>query len=135
MSRRQRTGTEGKELQKKRKCQYPSTPLTLSDFLCNATEKKVQMDLQSEMNAYMIHRVALNNSSFQHPFLGLQDYNSLTRATHTEESHVIYLEVLDAVADCKDTMMTLLHSLRSRFIEQRNMIWLVLEGYANFMKY
>ena len=67
---------------------YPSTPLTLSDFLCNATEKKVQMDLQSEKNAYMIHRVALNNSSFQHTFLGLQDYNSLTRAIHTEESHV-----------------------------------------------
>ena len=88
------------------------------------------MDLLSEMNAYMIHRVALNNSSFQHSFLGLQDYCSLTRATHTKESHVIYLRVLDTVADCKDTMMALLHSLRSRFIEQRNMRWLVLEGDA-----
>ena len=43
---------------------------------------------------------------------------------------MIYLEVLDAVADCKDTMMTLLHSLRSRFFEERNMRWLVLEGDA-----
>ena len=85
-------------------------------------------ELQGEMNAYMIHRVAVRNSSFEHPFLNLQDYYSLTRPTHTEISQVIYLEVLDAVADCKDTMLTLLHSLRSRFIEEKNMRWLVLEG-------
>ena len=40
------------------------------------------MELQGEMNAYMIHRVAVWNSSFEHPFLNLQDYYSLTRPTH-----------------------------------------------------
>ena len=64
-------------------------------------------------------------------FLGLQDYCALTRSTHTEESYVMYLDVLDAVADCKDTMMGLLHSLRKMFVEDRNMRWLVLEGDAN----
>lgn len=48
------------------------------------------MDLRSEMNAYMIHRVALYSRSLQHPLLGLQDYYSLSRPTLTEESHVIY---------------------------------------------
>ena len=42
----------------------------------------------------------------------------------------MYLEVLDAVADRKDTMMALLHSLKKTFIEERNMQWLVLEGDA-----
>ena len=64
------------------------------------------MEMQGEMNAYMIHRVAVWNSSFQHPFLNLQDYYFLTRPTRREISQVIYLEVLDAVADCKDTMLT-----------------------------
>ena len=88
------------------------------------------MDLQSEINTYMLHRVALNNSGFKHPFLGLQDYYSLIRPTHTEKSNVMYLEVLDAVADCKDTMLTLLHSLQTRFIEGKGLQWLILEGDA-----
>ena len=135
--RRERTGTEGKGPQEKThvpelsyRPNHHSTQLALSDFLCSVTEKTLEMDLQREMNAYMVHRVAACNSTFQHPFLNLQDYYSLTRPTHTEPSQVIYLEVLDAVADCKDTMMILLHSLRSRFIEERNMRWLVLEGDA-----
>ena len=88
------------------------------------------MDLQIEMNVFVIHRVALYNSSFKYTFLNLQDYYSITRPTHTEVSNVMYLEVIDAVADCKDTMMVLLHSLRSRFIEEKDMRWLVLEGDA-----
>ena len=107
-----------------------SNDLTLSDFVCNSKETQSQLDLQSEMSVYIIHRVALCNSSCKHPFLGLQDYYALTRCTHTEESYVMYLDVLDAVADCKDTMMGLLHSLRKMFVEDRNMRWLVLEGDA-----
>ena len=53
----------------------------------------------------MLHRVALYNSGFKHPFIVLQGYFSLTRPTHTEESRVIYLKVLDAVADCKETLL------------------------------
>lgn len=82
------------------------------------------------MNAYIIHRTALYNNDFTHTFISLQDYYSLTRPTHTEESRVVYLEVMDAVADCKDTMMTLLHSLHENLIEGRNMQWLVMEGDA-----
>ena len=57
------------------------------------------MDLQSEMNAFIIHREALCNSSFEYTFLNLQDYYSITRPTHTEVSNVVYLhvEVIDAV--------------------------------------
>jgi hypothetical protein len=104
--------------------------LALSDFVANAEESKSEQELHGKMNVYIAHRVVLHNSGYKYPFLGLQDYYALMRPTHTEQSHVIYLEVLDAVADRKDTMMGLLYSLRSTFIEQRKMQWLVLEGDA-----
>ena len=49
----------------------------------------------------------------------MQDYYALTRPTHTERSHVMYLEVLDAVADSKDTMMGLLYSLKKFYTCRR----------------
>lgn len=55
--------------------------------------------------------MALSNSICKYPFLCLQDYYALTRSTHTEESYVMYLDVLDAVADCKETMTGLLHKI------------------------
>ena len=130
MPRRLRTGTEGRTLQDIPPAHLPeptyrhtchSKDLTLSDFVCNSKETQSQFDLQSEMNVYIIHRVALCNSSCKHPFLGLQDYYALTRCTDTEDSYVMCLDVVDAVADCKDIMMGLLHSLRKMFVEDRNM--------------
>ena len=84
------------------------------------------------MNVNIAHRVALHDSGFKYPFLGLQDYYALTWPNHTERSHVTYLEVLDAVADSKDIIMGLLYSLKKGFIEERKMQWLVLEGDAKF---
>ena len=139
LQRRLRTGTEGKYPQHQLHVhpdEFPHCPthqsrhLTLSHFLCNDNEKESQRELESEMNSYIVHRVVFTNSSSQYPFLHLQDYCSLIRSTHTEVSKVIYLEMLDAVADCKDTMMVVLHNLRTRFIEERKMRWLVLEGDA-----
>ena len=59
--------------------------------------------------------------------IDLQYYFSLTRITHAEKSQV---EAIDAVTDCKDTMMQLLHNLQPQFIMGNNMRWLMLEGDA-----
>ena len=137
--KRLRTGTEGRMLHAKAPIELPvptyqhrrhATVLNLSDFVPNSDESQSQHDLQCEMNAYVAHRVALHSSGLKYPFLGLQDFYALIRPTHTEQSLVMYLEVLDAVADRKDTMMALLHSLKETFIEERNMQWLVLAGDA-----
>ena len=52
-----------------------------------------------------------------HNKFDVQDYFSLTRATHTEISQVAYLEVLDAISDSKDTLilLDLLHDLQIAF--------------------
>ena len=142
--RRVRTGTEGIQPlvqpqqphtleslpSKSIQCHFDNAALTLSHFQSSGTEKQAGMELQTETNAYMVHRTALYNSNFKSPFLSLQDYYFLIRATHTEQSNVVYLQVMDAVANCKDTMITLLHNLHETFIEGRNMQWLVVEGDA-----
>ena len=137
--RRLRTGTEGSTPQTTLPTHLPEPTYhhhchrndsTLADFICNSKETQSQADLQHEMNVYLMHRVAFQKSSCTHPFLGLQNYYALTRPSHTEKSHVMYLDVLDAVADRKETMMGLLHSLRKTFIEERKNQWLILEGDA-----
>jgi len=82
------------------------------------------------MNTYILHRIAISSSTADKPFLNIQDYFSLTRTTHTEKSQIAYLEVMDSVADRKDTVMQLLHDLQQRFIVGQSMKWLVLEGDA-----
>jgi hypothetical protein len=103
--RRQRTGTEGgKQLAKPaldpleptRLRTFQSKGLTLSDFIASSEETASQHEFQNEINVFIAHRVALHNSGFKYPFMSLQDYYCLLRPTHTEQSQVIYLEVLDA---------------------------------------
>ena len=41
-----------------------------------------------------------------------------------------YLEVMDAVADTKDTMIEMLYNLHRKFIEDQGLNYLVVEGDA-----
>ena len=66
----------------------------------------------------------------QGTFLNLQQYLSVPRINHTENSNILYLQVMDAVADTKDTMMAMLHKLYTEFIEGQGLQYLVLEGDA-----
>ena len=65
----------------------------------SATETEAVLDFQKEVNSYMLHRVAVCNSTVQLSFLNIQDYFTLTTVTHTEISQVVYLAVMDAVAE------------------------------------
>ena len=60
----------------------------------------------------------------------MQDHFTLTKIIHNEKSNVAYLEVMDAVPDCRDTIMQLVHSLREKFIVGQGMRWLVVAGDA-----
>ncbi len=93
-------------------------------------ENTALRELQEEVNVYMLHTVATAKSVSESPFMSIQDYFSLTRVTHTERSQVVYLEVMDAVADNKDTIIQMLHDLHQEFICDRSMQWLVVEGDA-----
>lgn len=107
---------------------------TLADFFLSSSEHLAQLELNEELNAYMLQVLATEKGDTETPFLNLQDYFGLTRITHTERSHVVYLEVMDAVEDTKDTVMQLLHDFRREFVDEKGMEWLVVDGDARFMK-
>ena len=100
----------------------------MEDFLASATETEVTLELHDDLHTYILYGEAASTTN--EPLFSIQEFFSLVRATHTEQSQVVYLEVMDAVADTKDTMNQLLHDLHEQFIVSQNMKWLVLEGDA-----
>ena len=85
-------------------------------------------ELQQELNMYILYRLLVNKNVSHQIFLTIQDYFTVTRATHTEKSEVAYLKVMDAVADSKDTIMLMLHDLHQKYIVEQNRQWLLVEG-------
>ena len=65
---------------------------------------------------------------------GLQDYLATIRPTHTHPSEIEYHNVLDAVADSKDTVMTVISDLYEQYVVQHNLTHLILEGDAKLYK-
>ena len=94
-------------------------------------ESESQSDVQYELFCYVIQKIAVaqaeTTSDNPLPFINVQDYFSLTRATHTEKSKVAYLEALDAISDSKDTLLDLLHDLYVKLIVNQNKEYLVIE--------
>ena len=106
IQKRHRTGTEGQQemgklppapkphLQATQHRTCYSSSLVLSRFRTSGAEKEAQGDILREINTYLLHRVAVYNSTLQQPFLSMQDHFTLTRITHNEKSNVAYLEVM-----------------------------------------
>lgn len=141
--RRLRTGTEGLGQSQK----SPSHPVVISatqvtqvmltlkgkqlqDFKMSPEELSAIEEIKFDLNTYMLLRHSIAKVQESRTFLNMQDYFSLTRATHTEKSNVLYLEVMDAKADSKDTIMHMLNNLHEQYITQRRKQWLIVEGDA-----
>ena len=92
------------------------------------TENESVHSLNFELFSYMIQKHSVAESNSDQPFIGIQDYFNLTRATHTETSKIVYLEVMDAISDTKDTQLELLHELFTKFIKDQPREYLVVEG-------
>ncbi len=107
---------------------------TLSDFETSCEEALMLKELQEQLNVYMILRTFASDTRPQYTFLNMQQYFSVTRANHTEKSNVLYLEILDAVADSKDTLMEVLHNLHQKFIKGHGLQYLVVEGDAKLFE-
>ncbi len=106
------------------------TRKTLTDFKTGETDTLALQELQEELNAYMLQKIAASDRDPEHPYINIQDYFSLTRVTHTKKSCVVYLDVLDAVADRKDTLMSMLHDLYQQLVVDQKRQWVVVEGDA-----
>ena len=69
-------------------------------------------ELQTNLNLYIAQRTTLQYKEPNRVLLNLQDYLRITTVTCTEKSHVTYLQVMDAVADSKNTIIQLLSDLQ-----------------------
>ena len=73
----------------------------------------------------MLQKVAISTDK---TLLNIQDHFSCTRAARTEKSSVYFLNIMDAIADNKDSLMSMLFDLHAQFIESRKCTYLVVEG-------
>ena len=74
------------------------------------TETESLQDSQNELFTFMLQKIAIADNSYEHPFIrcNIQNYFNMTRVTHTEQSQVADLEVMDVISDSKDTLLELL---------------------------
>ena len=150
IKRRARTGLEGNirqdipfpiHIQPNRQHHNPHThTLTLQSFKLSQTEENSLEELREDLNTYILqkytHSLTQNthtDASTQPVVLNIQDYMTymrVIRPVQSEKSNVVYLQVLDAKSERKDTLMQILFDLHRRFIEGQGKEHLVLTADA-----
>ena len=138
--RRERTGLEGKTHStyqtKLTECDHPTqytqrNALKLPGFQQSASEEAVLQTLREQMELYIllqyhVHKQLPHHFELDSPVvLNIQDYMKLLRPVIPDKSSVVYLKVLDAKSDSKDTLMQILHELYQQFIighEKKNLV-------------
>ena len=104
--------------------------MCLAEFLPTTNEKAVFSELQEQMHSYILLRHSVHQQAPDKVAPGLQDYLATIRPSHTHPSEIKYHSVLDAVADSKDTVMTVISDLYEQFVVQHNLTHLILKGDA-----
>ena len=96
--------------------------MELARFQQSASEETVLQTLREQMDLYVLLQYHVHNQ-LSHRFeldspvvLNMQDYMKLVRPVVPDKSNVVYLQVLDAKSDSKDTLMQILHELYQQFI-------------------
>ena len=105
-----------------------SESVDLQYFKLNPTEECTINNLQKEMNMYILQKHT--HASSDTDILHLQDYLKIISPVKVERSKVVYLQVLDAVSENRDTIMTVLFDLHHRFIDGQGKKFIVLAADA-----
>ena len=104
---------------------------TLADFYVSFDELQALSDLQKDTNTYMLYQTTLYKNRTDQILINIQNFFSVIRPTHTETSKVMYVDVMDAVADSKDTITQLLQCLyEEEYIIEKGHQILVVAGDA-----
>ena len=105
-------------------------PLTLSieNFRVTVTESIKVLEFLAHATSYCLLQ---NGIQEEQQLLGLQSFFSIaTKASKPEVGIVKYVQVLDEVADSKDTILHVISELHAEYISKHNHKYLVLEGDA-----
>ena len=100
--------------------------LTISDFQVSYDEQQSLTKLQTQVTSFFLIKDA-----FQGELIGMQTFFAVsTNALEPEVGHVKYIEVLNEVADSKDTVLHVIGDLYSQYICKHDKKFLLLEGDA-----
>ena len=130
--RRERTGLEGKtnstyQTELTEQHHHPTrytqrNASELDSFQQSASEERVLQTRREQMDLYVLLQYHVHNQVSHHfeldspVVLNMQDYMKLVSPVIPDKSNVVYLQVLDAKSDSKDTLMQILHELYQQFI-------------------
>ena len=108
-----------------------SNTLSHSDFQLNSDEKCEINQLREHMDMYILQRHAhCSKSVTPGEILTLQDYMAVIAPVCSEMCNVVYLQVLDAKSESKDTLMAILFDLHHHFIEGKDKQYLAIAADA-----
>ena len=126
----------------------PSSPVQLPDSHSSSSRQRFIPDLQvklstsersaiarfkKEMDMYTLFNYLLSTddtSEVDACTLSIQDYMTIVCPVTVQKSNIIYMQVLDAKSENKDTLMTIMFDLHKHFIEQQGKEFLVITADA-----
>ena len=112
------------------KCRTSLLPgTTVEDFRVTDSEQDTFGSVRDQLTAYFLLKHQNSSNSTEH-LIGIQDYMRLANPYQAERSNIVYLNVLDAKADTKDTIVQVLQNVHRKFIEGKKKEWLLIEGDA-----
>ena len=113
---------------------HPPINISLTDFKTSASEKKSVESLSQDLYTYLWLKLNLDSNDSINTFVSVQDYFILTKPKEKEKSNIVYFDVLDAIADKKETVLLVLDKLKKQIIEGQGKQWLVVPGDAKLYK-
>ena len=103
--------------------------MELASFQQSASEEAVLQTLREQMDLYVLLQYHVHNQ-LSHRFeldspvvLNMQDYMKLVRPVIPNKSNVVYLQVLDAKSDSKDTHANFTRTLPAVYNWARKKTW------------
>ncbi len=107
--------------------------LEMSSFEVSSKEMKSVEKLQESLCTYQLTKQVFNQyekGDKSEVLLDLHQFLISHPSSSQEKSEVVYLQALDAIADRKDTLILVLNDLHARFIKNKQMKHLLVEGDA-----
>ena len=133
LKRRARTGTEGNPMVlSSPRVQFPASEsrnsrnYTTLDMQIVQREKSAIAQFRKEMDTYTLLNYTHCKDGADTPIMSVQEYMAVISPVTAQKSNVVYMEVLDAKSESKDTLMTIIFDLHERFIERQGKKFLVL---------
>ena len=110
--------------------------IDLQRFRLSVAKVCAVTQLREEMDTYILQKHTNGDSSeTNQTILNIQDYMTVISPVTSEKSNVVYLQVLDAKSESKDTLMTFFFDYISVSLKDKEKNFCLLQPMLNCMKY